>query len=123
MTFSTSLLWVSAMYTLPAESTATPSGVLSSELVAGPRVGAPAVPLPAITDRIPAAVTFSTSLLFVSAMYTLPAESTATSDRRFSLELVASPAVGAPAVPLPAITDRIPAVVTFSTSLLLMSAM
>ena len=51
------------MYTFPVASTATLAGELSFELVAGPAVGAPAVPVPAKMLRVPELVTFSISLL------------------------------------------------------------
>src|SRR5664280_302839 len=41
--------------TLPAASTATPAGDFNEELVAGPSMGSPRVPLPATNDRSPAA--------------------------------------------------------------------
>lgn len=109
-TFSSS---VSAIYTFPAESTATPSGPFSWALVAGPPSPQPpplqAAPSPAIRVIVPAGDTIRTSLSPQSAMYTSPAESTATPLGALSSALVAGPLSPQPpgallhAVPLPAI--------------------
>src|ERR1039457_1120884 len=72
------LLEESAMYRLPAESIATPSGTFSAALVADPPSPEnPAVPLPATVVILPPD-TFKTRLLRLSAIYKLPAESAAT---------------------------------------------
>src|SRR5579875_1838457 len=114
VTSSTTLLLVSPMYTLPELSTATPVGQYRSELVAGPGVGEPRRPSPAMIDRVPEGVTFSISSFCVSAMYTLPELSTATLSGLSRSELVAGPGVGAPPGPtIPAKMDRVPEGVTF----------
>jgi hypothetical protein len=56
VTFSISFGPVSAMYTSPELSTATPAGYHRAELVAVPGVGAPLVPRPATTDKSPPGV-------------------------------------------------------------------
>jgi hypothetical protein len=61
VSFRMSLLAEFAMYRFPLESTAISSGLLSSELVASPGVGAPDPPVPANTDSVPLGVTFRTS--------------------------------------------------------------
>ena len=53
VTFSTTLLPASPMYTLPDRSTATPTGWSRADDVAGPGVGVPALPVPARIDRVP----------------------------------------------------------------------
>ncbi len=79
VTLSTVLLSPSAMYTLPAGSTATPRAYIV-KLVAGPGGSGELitewVPRPANIDSAPEGVTFSTPLL-PSAMYMLPLESKA----------------------------------------------
>jgi hypothetical protein len=95
------------MYTLPDASTATPRGPCNFELVAVPAVGAPALPVPAKIESVPDGVTFSMTLLLVSAMYKLPDASTATSTGLWNAELVAGPAVGVPDEPDPATIDRV----------------
>ncbi len=69
---------MSAMYRLPAESTATPAGPANAALVAGPLSPLkPHVPFPA-TVVITPFETLRMRPLSKSAMYRLPAESTAT---------------------------------------------
>src|ERR1035438_437679 len=76
-TLRTRRLPVSAMNKLPAESTATPQGLLNSALVAGPPSPVkPDVPFPA-TVLITPFETLRMRLLKVSATYRLPIESTA----------------------------------------------
>ena len=73
------LLPISAIYTLPLLSTATPSGTgISAEVGGPPSPPYPPIPLPAIVVIIPAALTFLIRLLPQSAIYTLPLPSTAT---------------------------------------------
>ena len=62
------LLVESVMNTLPVESTAMPFSVPRLELVAGPGVGRPEVPVPANTDRVPPVVTLRTLVAPDSAM-------------------------------------------------------
>src|SRR5687768_16875005 len=70
---------VSAMYTVPAASTATSLGDDRLTVVAAPVVGQPVVaPPPATRVTLPAGSTLRMQAAPVSAMYTLPAESTAT---------------------------------------------
>ncbi len=60
---------VSAMYTLPDESAASPCGAFSwAAVAAAPSPPEPTVPLPARVEMTPAAVTLRTTLLAVSAM-------------------------------------------------------
>ena len=70
-------LLVSATYTFPAESTATPRGALNEATVLLP-VANPADPLPANVVTTPPGVIFLMRWLLVSATYTFPAESKAT---------------------------------------------
>jgi len=58
------------MYTFPAASVATPLTPGRDVPVAGPGCGVPPVPLPAKNESMPPEVTFSTSPLLWSAMYT-----------------------------------------------------
>ena len=68
---------MSATYTLPFKSTATPRGSLNC--AAAPRPSAsPATPLPASVLTEPPEVIFRMRWLLVSPTYTFPAESTAT---------------------------------------------
>src|SRR6516165_9706379 len=96
----------SAMYRLPAESTATLSGLDNLALIAGPLSPLkPAVPFPATVVMTPFE-TLRTRLLPESAMYRLPAESTPTLklvEAKFNWALVAGPLSPLkPAVPFPA---------------------
>ena len=75
-TLRTLAVKLSAMYTLPAASSATPSGRPSSALTPGPPSPkdapdssyAPKAPVPAIVVIVPFAATLRTRLLMVSAM-------------------------------------------------------
>ena len=60
VTLSTRLAPASAMNTSPLGATATPAGLRSGELVAGPAAGVPRTPLPARIERVRSGVTFST---------------------------------------------------------------
>ena len=72
-------LYVSAMYRLPAESTATPWGSLNWALVAGPLSPLkPAVPFPAARVKTPVVASNRRTTLRSSAKKRLPALSTAT---------------------------------------------
>ena len=78
VTFRIVWLSVSATYTLPALSTATPLGIAEPRGAAR-AIGTAGVPgLPARVVTTPAGVTFRIVWLSVSATYTLPALSTAT---------------------------------------------
>ena len=69
---------MSAIYRLPAGSTATATGVANCALVAGPLSPLkPRNPVPATVVMTPLAI-MRTQLFCVSAMYILPAESMAT---------------------------------------------
>ena len=96
------------MYTFPELSTRHPVGGAELELVAGPGWGRRLVAGPGEDRQRPGGVTFSTMLLPWSAMYTFPELSTATPAGALNFELVAGPGVGAPAVPVPAMIDRVP---------------
>ena len=76
-TLRTSSLLLSLIRRLPKESAATPEGLNNSTLAAGPSPLKPASPFPA-TVVITPLETLRIRLLPVSAMYKLPAESTAT---------------------------------------------
>ena len=79
------------MYRLPEESNATPKGAFNWALVAGPLSPLkPAVPFPATVVITPFA-TLRMRLLFASAMYRLPAGSTAMEFGSFNWALVAEP--------------------------------
>src|SRR3990167_5951120 len=108
------LFWLSAMYRLPAESTATPQGVLSWALVAGPpSPEKPVPPFPATVEMIPPGVTLRMRLVTYSAKYRLPAESTATEYGLFKFALVAGPPSPLPPdVPPPATVVIVPPGVT-----------
>ena len=107
------LLPVSAMYKLPAESKAMANGLDNCALVAEPLSppklpGYPAGPLPATVVTTPPE-TLRMRLLPVSAMYTLPAESTAMPDGKNNWMLVAGPLSPLnPRVPFPAKVVIIP---------------
>ena len=91
------------MYRFPAPSTATPLGSFKVELAAGPLPEYPGSPFPAIVDMMPLAVqlvpsinalvalaqTILTRLCRLSAMYRLPAPSTASPVGRYSTAAVA----------------------------------
>src|ERR1039457_7086736 len=77
------------MYRLPAESTATPAGKYNWALVAGPL--SPSDAPPPATVVIPPLETLRMRLLNVSAMYRLPAGSTATPVGFNNWALVAGP--------------------------------
>src|ERR1039457_6435691 len=91
------------MYRLPAESAATPPGPANWALVAGPLSPLkPSVPLPA-TVVITPFETLRTREFQASAMYRLPAASTATPEGQYNWARVAGPLSPLkPAVPLPA---------------------
>ena len=107
------------MYRFPELSTTTPFGPHKGELVAGPAMSNPVVPLPATTVNCPAGVTFSTTLLPVSAMYRFPELSTVALLGLRNAVLVAGPAVGVPVqnVLVPATPDSVPDGVTLYISL------
>src|SRR5579871_2203440 len=110
LTLRIRLFRVSAMYTLPAASTATARGPLSMALVASPpSPEKPAWPFPATVVMVPPGVTWRMRLLLRSAMYRLPLESTATPVGWLSDALVAAPpSPENPCVPLPAYVEMIP---------------
>ena len=86
------LLFTSAMYRLPAASSATSWGLLSCAAVAAPPSPLkPAVPVPATVEITPAEFTLRMRWLFHSAMYRLPARSSATPSGRSSSAAVAAP--------------------------------
>src|ERR1035437_9546732 len=96
------LLSESAMYRLPAESTATPWGLSNWALVAGPLSPLkPDVPFPA-TVVITPLETSRMRLSWKSAMNRLPAESTATPTASLNAALVAGPLSPKPDDPPPA---------------------
>src|ERR1039458_10357884 len=106
---------VSAMYTLPLVSAATPPGRRSSALVARPpslNVLAPpglVCPVPAKVLMMPAALTMRTRLFFESAMYRLPVLSSARPCGAFNCARVAGPpSPEKPGRELPAISVRFP---------------
>ena len=100
------LLPVSAMYTLPDESTATPCGWFSvADVACPPSPLNEAALMPAIVEMRPVdLVTRRMLLLPESAMYRLPAASTATPCGALSAAFKGeSPSPLYPAVPFPAI--------------------
>src|ERR1700683_4656596 len=123
------------MYTLPAPATATPDGVLRFALVPAPPspqtpfVGLQAVPVPALVVIVPPGVSLRTRLSLASAMYTLPAPSTATPTGSLRFALVPAPpspqaaVAGLQAVPVPAIVVIVPPGVSLRTRWSLVSAM
>src|SRR5579884_1818048 len=128
-TIRTTLLRLSGMKKLPAESAATAVGQPMPAAVAGPPSPVEErEPLPATVLMIPA-VTLRIRRLPRSAMYRLPLGSKATASGRESFALVArhpSPSVSTASghdAPPPAIVLMRPAGVTFRTTLLLSSAM
>src|SRR5437764_638988 len=102
------------MYTLPAASTATSLGILNSAEVAGPPSPLnPSLPLPAIVVMVPAVSTLRIRRFPASAMYTLPAGSTATPLGSYNeAEVAGPPSPLNPCLPLPAMVLMIPAVLT-----------
>ena len=98
------------MYSVPAESTATPSGPFSHALrAAPPSPMKPRVPVPATVHMVPSGVTLRTTSFPVSAMNKLPVESTATPNGPLICALVAAPPSPVnPAVPLPATVVMVP---------------
>src|SRR5881296_1293217 len=125
LTLRIRLLPSSAMYTFPAGSTATPTGKLNSAEVAGPPSPLnPSLPLPAIVVMIPAVSTLRIRRFPASAMYTLPAGSTATPLGSYNeAEVAGPPSPLNPCLPLPAMVLMIPAVLTLRIRLLPSSAM
>src|ERR1019366_7246980 len=91
-TLRTRLLALSAIYTFPSLSTATPSGAFSC--ATGPLPASPpnpAEPLPAMVEIVPFTAAFRTTLLAESETYTLPSTATATPCGRFICALFACP--------------------------------
>src|SRR6266705_3023330 len=115
----------SEMYTLPAASTATPLGSFNDAEVAGPPSPLnPSLPLPAIVVIVPAVSTLRIRRFPASAMYTLPAGSTATPLGSYNeAEVAGPPSPSNPCLPLPAMVLMIPAVLTLRIRLLPSSAM
>src|SRR5664280_2832879 len=75
----TRLLAKLAMYRLPAASTARPSGTRQAWVAGPPSPQKSLVPLPATVVMVPSGATRRTRVLLLSAMYRLPAASTARS--------------------------------------------
>ena len=123
-TLRTRLPLNSVIYRLPAASRVKPNGAFNAALAAGPPSPEdPAVPLPAKVEIAPADVTLRTRLLALSAIYTLPAESTATPSGALSCAAVPTPpSPPNPSEPLPAIVEIVPFGATLRTTLLSESA-
>src|SRR6185437_2942101 len=123
-TFRTTLFVVSAIRAAPSAVAVTPRGLLSWALVAGPSSPLlPAVPVPATREITPAADTFRTTLLLLSAIRNPPSAVTATPPGALSWASVAGPPSPLlPAVPVPATRVITPAADTFRTTLFSWSA-
>src|SRR5258708_6116271 len=104
----------SAMYRLPRMSVAMRSGEKRFALLAGPPSPPKLkLPFPAKVVIVPAAVTFRTTSLFVSAIKRLPDGSNANDDGAFIEALKAGPpSPPNPATPLPATGEYRPGAVT-----------
>ena len=116
------ILWlpISATYTLPKASTASPLGLLKLAATPVPFVE-PLTPLPAKVVTIPVGVILRILLLYWSTTNTLPEASTATPEG--PLKLAAIPVASVePCKPLPAKVETTPAVVILRILLLPKSA-
>src|SRR5947199_2047050 len=101
------------MYRLPETSTARLHASNEAAVASPPSPLNPEVPLPAIVLMSPTVSTLRIRLFRRSAMYTLPAGSTATPLGPFNdAEVAGPPSPSHPSLPLPAIVLMIPSVLT-----------